>query len=93
MTNLEKIKNIIQSSELKDNEKKNFIKALSILAVMEDKDLSDLVTLLEKEPEWVPILYYNLMAKRLAAKINDPKLWQQIFKMEKEMFEKIEKSA
>ncbi len=86
MTNLEKIKNIIQDSKLKKEKKKEFIEALILV---DDKYLKEFVDFLGKEPKWLPVFYYNFKAKKSAAIINDPKLWDKIFQLEKEMLAKL----
>ena len=78
-TNLEKIKNIIQSSQLSDSDKKEL---LDVFEKVKDSDLIEIAELLENDPVFVSQLSKNLKAKRIALELKNSDMWQKILETE-----------
>ncbi|MBU0620030.1 MAG: hypothetical protein V1768_03860 [Patescibacteria group bacterium] len=86
MSNLEKIKNLILSSNLTTEEQKEF---LNLLSQIQEKDLEGILSLFEENKDWMKKFYNNYKFKKQAFENKDKNLWNKILDEEKEELEKI----
>lgn len=84
---LDQIKENIQSSNLNEDEKKEFA---DILVGVREEDLSPIAGLFSEDLSWVRVLYDNYKAKKAAFANNDSAAVERILKEEEEKLQQIE---
>lgn len=84
---LDQIKENIQSSNLNEEEKKEFA---DILVGVREEDLSPIAGLFSEDLSWVRVLYDNYKAKKAAFANNDSAAVERILKEEEEKLQQIE---
>ena len=83
---LDQIKENIQSSNLSEEEKKEFA---DILVGVKEEDLSPIAGLFSEDLSWVRVLYDNYKAKKAAFANNDSAAVERILKEEEEKLQQI----
>lgn len=73
--NLIKIQSLLESSDLNNDEQKDF---LNFLSGAHDEELSEFASFLEENPSWARKLYENHKKKRGFWTRSDNKSWQSI---------------
>ena len=85
--NLIRIQSLLESSDLNNDEQKDF---LNFLSGAYDKELEEFASFLEESPSWARKLYENYKKKKAFWLRSDNKSWQSIIDEELRDIEKLE---
>lgn len=85
--NLQKLNEVIKSSNLKPAEQEEF---LFLFSKISDKKLDAVINVLKDDPNWINKLYKNYETKKKALKQKDKSAWQEILQDEYDTLIKIE---
>lgn len=80
--NFAKIKEILEKSDLNQEDRDNL---LSFLSYAKDKDLQPLLELFLEDEKWIKIINENLKMKINALSKNDLSLWKKVIEAEEKM--------
>ncbi|MDD9868055.1 MAG: hypothetical protein OXU73_01865 [Candidatus Campbellbacteria bacterium] len=85
-TNLEKILEIIEKSDISSESVKDFVNSLK---KVKDEDLKPLHTLFMIHPKWILWMSENFKAKKEAFAKKDSKKWEEIMKKEEDLLKRL----